>query len=55
MILENRTFSELQPGDSAELTRTCTADDVDSGARPATGGAAPASRGTLGGAACVQR
>lgn len=28
MILENRTFSELQPGDSAELTRTCTADDL---------------------------
>lgn len=27
MIRENRTFDELRPGDSAELRRTCTADD----------------------------
>lgn len=27
MILENKTFAELRPGDSAELTRLCTADD----------------------------
>ncbi|MFT3975293.1 MAG: bifunctional enoyl-CoA hydratase/phosphate acetyltransferase [Amaricoccus sp.] len=28
MILENRTLAELQPGDTAELRRTCTADDL---------------------------
>lgn len=27
MILENRTLDELRPGDTAELTRVCTADD----------------------------
>ncbi len=27
MILENRTLSELRPGDTAELSRVCTADD----------------------------
>ena len=27
MIRENRTFAEIRPGDSAELMRTCTADD----------------------------
>lgn len=27
MIRENKTFAELEPGDSAELRRTCTADD----------------------------
>jgi phosphate butyryltransferase len=28
MILENKTFAELNPGDTAELRRTCTADDL---------------------------
>jgi phosphotransacetylase/acyl dehydratase len=28
-LLENRTYEELQPGDSASLTRTLTKDDID--------------------------
>ncbi len=28
MIRENKTFDELKPGDSAELKRTCTTDDL---------------------------
>ncbi len=28
MIRENKTFDELQPGDSAELKRSCTTDDL---------------------------
>lgn len=28
MILENKTFDEIQPGQSAELRRTCTVDDL---------------------------
>ncbi len=28
-LLENRTYDELQPGDSASLTRTLTKDDID--------------------------